>query len=272
MTDITFSLDGKTVTASEGESIWDVAKREGTRIPHLCHLDKPGYRADGNCRACMVDVEGERTLVASCIRKPTEGMVVRTDTERAEKSRAMVFELLAADMRPQEESPDNQSAFWEWAGTMGISGSDRYHSKFEDGGHDKGFDITNPAITVNLDACITCGACVRACREVQVNDVIGMAGRGHHSVPVFDIHDPMGLSTCVTCGECVQACPTGALFEKTLMDESGSKRAVQSFDRVVDSVCPFCGVGCLTSVARQGQQDRAGRWPRWSGKRTTGSA
>ena len=248
MTDITFSLDGKTVTASEGESIWDVAKREGTRIPHLCHLDKPGYRADGNCRACMVDVEGERTLAASCIRKPTEGMVVRTDSERAEKSREMVFELLASDMRPQDESPDNLSAFWEWAGTMGISGSDRFPSKFQEG-VDTGFDVTNPAIAVNLDACITCGACVRACREVQVNDVIGMAGRGNHSVPVFDIHDPMGLSTCVSCGECVQACPTGALFEKSLMDETNTKRAVQSFDRVVDSVCPFCGVGCLTSVA-----------------------
>ena len=248
MTKITFSLDGKSVTASEGESIWDVAKREGTRIPHLCHLDKPGYRADGNCRACMVDIEGERTLAASCIRMPTEGMVVHTDSERAQKSREMVFELLASDMRPQDEGPDNQSAFWEWAGTMGISGSERYPSKF-DAGAEAEFDVSNPAIAVNLDACITCGACVRACREVQVNDVIGMAGRGGHSVPVFDIHDPMGLSTCVTCGECVQACPTGALFEKTLMDESNTKRAVQSFDRVVDSVCPFCGVGCQTSVA-----------------------
>ena len=248
MSKVTFSLDGKSVTAAEGESIWDVAKREGTRIPHLCHLDKPGYRADGNCRACMVDIEGERTLAASCIRMPTDGMVVHTDTERAVKSREMVFELLASDMRPQDEGPDNQSAFWEWAGTMGISGSDRFPSKFG-AGEEAEFDVSNPAIAVNLDACITCGACVRACREVQVNDVIGMAGRGNHSVPVFDIHDPMGLSTCVTCGECVQACPTGALFEKSLMDESNTQRAVQSFDRVVDSVCPFCGVGCQTSVA-----------------------
>ena len=249
MTDITFSLDGKAVKASENETIWDVAKREGTRIPHLCHLDQPGYRPDGNCRACMVDIEGERTLAASCIRKPNEGMVVRTDTERAEKSRHMVFELLASDMKPQDESPDNQSAFWEWASSMGIDGSQRFPSKFDDPGMDRGFDISNPAIAVNLDACITCGACVRACREVQVNDVIGMAGRGNHSVPVFDIHDPMGLSTCVTCGECVQACPTGALYEKTLMDEGNTKRDVQEFDKVVDSVCPFCGVGCQTSVA-----------------------
>ena len=248
MSDTTkFTLDGKEVTASEGESIWDVAKREGTRIPHLCHLDKPGYRSDGNCRACMVEVEGERVLAASCIRIPTEGMVVKTDTERADKSRKMVFEMLAADMRPQEEGPDDQSPFWEWADSMGISGSDRFEAKF-DAQHEAEFDISNPAIAVNMDACIACNACVRACREVQVNDVIGMGERGSHSVPVFDLADPMGLSTCVTCGECVQACPTGALYEKTLMDESCKTREIKEFDKAVDSVCPFCGVGCQTTV------------------------
>ena len=103
---ITFTLDGKTVTAAEDETIWDVAKREGTKIPHLCHVDMPGYRPDGNCRACMVDVEGERVLAASCIRKPAAGMVVKTDTERARKSREMVFELLASNMRPATDGPD----------------------------------------------------------------------------------------------------------------------------------------------------------------------
>lgn len=246
---ITFELDGKSVAADAGETIWEVAKREGTRIPHLCHVDMPGYRPDGNCRACMVEIDGERVLAASCIRKPAEGMVVRTATERAVKSRQMVVELLASNMRPPEESPDNQSMFWDWASSMGVAGSDRYPSKFADGHATAEFDVTNPAIAVNMDACITCGACVRACREVQVNDVIGMAERGNRSVPVFDIHDPMGLSTCVTCGECVQACPTGALYEKSLMDETRTVRAVQDFDKVVDSVCPFCGVGCQTKVA-----------------------
>ncbi|MDX1731349.1 MAG: molybdopterin-dependent oxidoreductase, partial [Aurantimonas coralicida] len=246
---ITFELDGKSVAADAGETIWEVAKREGTRIPHLCHVDMPGYRPDGNCRACMVEIDGERVLAASCIRKPAEGMVVRTATERAVKSRQMVVELLASNMRPPEESPDNQSMFWDWASSMGVAGSDRYPSKFADGHATAEFDVTNPAIAVNMDACITCGACVRACREVQVNDVIGMAERGNRSVPVFDIHDPMGLSTCVTCGECVQACPTGALYEKSLMDETRTVRSVQDFDKVVDSVCPFCGVGCQTKVA-----------------------
>ncbi|MBB4004373.1 formate dehydrogenase subunit alpha [Aurantimonas endophytica] len=245
---INFTLDGKSVAAGETETIWDVAKREGTRIPHLCHVDMPGYRPDGNCRACMVEVDGERVLAASCIRKPAEGMVVRTDTERAVKSREMVVELLASNMRAREDGPDNQSMFWQWASSMGVSGS-RYASKFAGEHVEAEFDISNPAIAVNMDACIACGACVRACREVQVNDVIGMAQRGNRTVPVFDIHDPMGLSTCVTCGECVQACPTGALYEKSLMDETRTHRAVQEFDKVVDSVCPFCGVGCQTKVA-----------------------
>ncbi len=250
MTDrIEFILDGKTVTAEPGETIWTVAKREGTRIPNLCHVDLPGYRPDGNCRACMVEVNGERVLAASCIRKPTAGMEVQTGSDRAVKSREMVFELLASNMRPAEEGPDSQAPFWQWASSMGISGSDRYASKFDASAEAAEFDISNPAIAVNLDACIACGACVRACREVQVNDVIGMAQRGDHSIPVFDIHDPMGLSTCVSCGECVQACPTGALYEKSLMDDTATRRVVQDFDKVVDTLCPFCGVGCQTKVA-----------------------
>ena len=244
---ISFTLDGKPVLAEPFETIWDVAKREGVRIPHLCHVDLPGYRPDGNCRACMVEIEGERVLAASCIRKPAKGMSVKTDTERADKARRTVFELLASNMRPAEEGPDNQSAFWSWAASMGIRGSGRFPSKYAD--VEPEFDVSNPAIAVNLDACIACGACVRACREVQVNDVIGMAARSDRAAPIFDMHDPMGLSTCVTCGECVQACPTGALYEKSLMDAGGKTRAVQSFDKIVDSVCPYCGVGCQTSVA-----------------------
>ena len=95
---------------------------------------------------------------------------------------------------------------------------------------------------VNLDACIQCGLCVRACREVQVNDVIGMAYRNHDSKIVFDFDDPMGESTCVACGECVQACPTGALMPAVMLDEKQTR--VTYADRKVDSLCPFCGVGC----------------------------
>ena len=170
---ISFTLDGKAVVAEPGQTIWDVAKREGVRIPHVCHVDLPGYRADGNCRTCMVEIEVERVLAASCIRKPAKGMSVKTDNERAQKARRAVFELLVSNMRPAEEGPDNRSAFWSWAESMGIHGPGRFPSKYAETSAE--FDVSNPAIAVNMDACIACGACVRACREVQVNDVIGMA-------------------------------------------------------------------------------------------------
>ena len=94
---VKFILDGKEVEALEGETIWQVAKRLGTDIPHLCYSPEPGYRADGNCRACMVEIEGERVLAASCIRKPSAGMKVKAASERAKTARQMVFELLISD-------------------------------------------------------------------------------------------------------------------------------------------------------------------------------
>ncbi|WP_288901118.1 formate dehydrogenase subunit alpha [uncultured Sneathiella sp.] len=228
---ITFELDGVEVTAEAGQSIWDVAKREGTLIPHLCHADRIGFEADGNCRACMVEVEGERVLAASCIRKPTDGMKVRTATVRAEKSRKMVMELLIADQPDRETAYDANSHFWQMADRQLIATS-RFAPR-----EMPSEDMSHPAMAVNLDACINCNLCVRACRDVQVNDVIGMAGRGVHSKIVFDFDDPMGDSTCVGCGECVQACPTGALLEKSVLHDD-------HIDREVNSVCPFCGVGC----------------------------
>ena len=107
-------------------------------------------------------------------------------------------------------------------------------------------DLSHPAMAVNLDACIDCGLCVRACREVQVNDVIGMGFRNIDASPVFDFDDPMGLSTCVACGECVQACPTGALMPKSIVDPI-TQHGSREVDREVHSVCPYCGVGCQIS-------------------------
>jgi formate dehydrogenase major subunit len=233
---ITFTLDGRSVEAAPGETIWQVAQRLGTEIPHLCYAPEPGYRADGNCRACMVEVEGERVLAASCIRKPTEGMKVKTASERAKHARRTVFELLIADQPERALAHDPDSKFWQWADKVEI-GASRFAPRTAPAP-----DPSHPAMRVNLDACIHCNLCVRACREVQVNDVIGMAYRGHGAKVVFDFDDPMGRSTCVGCGECVQACPTGALLEASLLDEAGV--LAHKPDREVNSVCPYCGVGC----------------------------
>src|SRR5215217_2572477 len=111
---IAFTLNGVEVHAREGETIWQVAKRQGTDIPHLCYSPQPGYRPDGNCRACMVEIQGERVLAASCIRKPTPGMKVAAGTDRAVRARRMVFELLLADQPPRPSTHDPDSSFWRW--------------------------------------------------------------------------------------------------------------------------------------------------------------
>jgi formate dehydrogenase major subunit len=233
---ITFTLDGKEVEASADETIFRIARRHGIKLPHLCYSPKPGYRPDGNCRVCMVEIEGERVLAASCIRKPTAGMKVKTQTERAKTARRMVAELLLADQPALDIAHDPESEFWKIAKREHLEKA-RFVSRPAPQP-----DRSHPAMAVNLDACIHCNLCVRACREVQVNDVIGMAGRGHNAKIVFDFDDPMGASTCVACGECVQACPTGALMPSSLVDASNVRTGFA--ERSVDSVCPYCGVGC----------------------------
>ncbi len=232
----TFTIDDREIDIREGETIFRAARRLGVKLPHLCYSPKPGYRPDGNCRVCMVEVEGERVLAASCIRMPTPGMKVKTQTDRATTARRMVAELLVADQPGLEIAHDPDSELWKIA----------KRQKIEPGRFPRDTrptpDRSHPAMAVNLDACIHCNLCVRACREVQVNDVIGMAGRGHHAKIVFDFDDPMGESTCVACGECVQACPTGALMPATLVDERNVFTGKP--DREVNSVCPYCGVGC----------------------------
>ena len=245
MTDtIRFTLDGQQVEAERGMTIWEISNGRGLVIPHLCHKPAPGYRPDGNCRACMVEIEGERTLAASCIREPQEGMVVKTDTARAENARKMVVEMLLADQPERDVAHDKSSHLWDMAELNGISES-RMPKLEKD--RIPLLDDSHVAMSVNLDACIQCGLCVRACREVQVNDVIGMSGRGHDAYPTFDFADPMGDSTCVACGECVQACPTGALMPATVVDDQQIGDS-GDYDREVKSVCPFCGVGCQVSL------------------------
>jgi formate dehydrogenase major subunit len=233
---IRFLLDGEQVEARPGESIWQVARRYGRHIPHLCYAPQPGYRADGNCRVCVVEIEGERVLAASCLRKPVEGMRVNTQLDRVETAQRMVMELLLADQPERASSPDQHGELWRWADELGVNTS-RFPRRAA-----AEADASHPAMRVALQACIHCTLCVRACREVQINDVIGMAYRGGHSKVVFDFDDPMGASSCVACGECVQVCPTGALREATRVDARGVGSTGVSGE--VASVCPYCGVGC----------------------------
>ena len=224
---IEFRLNGEAVSARPDETIIEAAQRRGVEIPYLCY--KPGMRPDGNCRACMVEIKGERVLAPSCCRKPAAGMEVSSDSPRAVHSQKIIVEMLAADVPARVYKLDSELEQWKrWLGL----GTPRFAARAQPKA-----DLSHPAIAVNLDACIQCTRCVRACREEQVNDVIGYAFRGSHSAIVFDLGDPMGVSTCVACGECVQACPTGALAP-------ANDAYLVVADRVVPSVCPYCGVGC----------------------------
>ena len=225
---VTFNLNGREVHGGATETLIQIAKREGIEIPHLCYME--GMVTAGNCRVCMVEINGERVLAPSCCRAPTPGMTVVTDSERALASQKMVLELLLSDMPETIYTRHNEVD--QWAQKLSV-GKPRFEARKQQVKQ----DASHPGITVNLDACIQCTRCVRACRDEQVNDVIGFAFRGEDSKIVFDMDDPMGLSTCVACGECVQACPTGALMPARDV-------ALTVPDKKVDSVCPYCGVGC----------------------------
>ena len=241
MSTVEFTLNGQSVQAPAGKSIFNIAKELGIHIPHLCH--KEGLEPDGNCRACVVEIDGERTLAPSCCRSATAGMKVQTDSPRAQKSQDMVLEMLLADLPEQgykwleDDATAPHGELSQWAQSRQVQVRPQLAALRREA---VPADLSHPAMAVNLDACIQCNRCQRACRDLQVNDVIGLAFRGAHTQVVFDLADPMGGSSCVGCGECVQACPTGALMPK-------SHIGAQKVDREVDSVCPFCGVGCLVT-------------------------
>ncbi len=227
---VNFKLNGREIQGRTNETLIQIAKREGIEIPHLCYKESPDLVDNvGNCRACVVEIDGERVLAPSCCRYPKDGMAVTTDSERAVKSQKLVLELLLSDM--PETAYTRHNELDDWAARMAV-GKPRFAPRPL-----VAADPSHPAITVNLDACIQCTRCVRACREEQQNDVIGFAFRGSEAKIVFDMDDPMGASTCVGCGECVQACPTGAIMP-------ANNVGLLVPDKKVNSVCPFCGVGC----------------------------
>jgi formate dehydrogenase major subunit len=234
---VTLSIDGRTVTVPEGTTIWQAARDVGVDIPVLCHDER--YDPVGVCRMCVVDTGG-RVYAAACVRPCEQDMRVETATPEVERSRAVLAELLLADQPAREDDPKQSTT----ADNELIALADRYAiSDVADlfAGPSRGTDLSNPVIAVDHDACILCDRCVRACDDIQGNDVIGRSGKGYATRIAFDLNDPMGSSSCVTCGECVAACPTGALTNKPI---NGTPVRPRSELDAVETVCPYCGVGC----------------------------
>src|SRR3954471_22960973 len=229
------TIDGVAVTVPSGTTIFTAAKHAGIDIPVLCHDER--YDPVGVCRMCVVDVGG-RVLAAACVRPCEEGMEVTTANAKVEKQRAVLTELLMSD-QPDEDPKESTTG-----DNLLLDLARRYdtgHAERLPQARGRGLDDSNPVISVNHDACILCDRCVRACDDIQGNDVIGRSGKGYSTRIAFDLNDPMGASSCVTCGECVQACPTGALTNKPIRGIPIRPR--EELD-AVDSVCPYCGVGC----------------------------
>jgi formate dehydrogenase major subunit len=234
---VTLRIDGREVTVQDGTTILDAAAKLGIEIPVLCHDER--YDAVGVCRMCVVDV-GARFYAAACVRPCEEGMEVTTNSDRIERQRAMLTELLLADQPDPEVDPKETTT----ADNELLVLVRQYGLAKDDGipqAQGRGIDDSNPVISVNHDACILCDRCVRACDDIQGNDVIGRSGKGYATRIAFDLNQPMGESSCVTCGECVAACPTGALTNKPIHDVPIQPREKL---RQVDTVCPYCGVGC----------------------------
>jgi predicted molibdopterin-dependent oxidoreductase YjgC len=217
---ITLTIDGKPVTVPEGTTIWDAAQRAGIAIPVLCH--SPRLRPVGVCRMCVVDV-GERVLAASCVRQCADGQKVVTNSEKVQAQRRVLTQLLLSDYPKvsRRQAATGADELLDLARDLGVPAT-----PFPDGtgaATARGADMSSPVIAVDHQACILCDRCIRACDELQNNDVIGRTSRGYTARIAFDLNNPMGESTCVSCGECMAVCPTGALTNKSWGGMAGAK-------------------------------------------------
>lgn len=249
---LTVTIDGRPVQVTPGTTLYAAAQQAGLDLPVLCH--SPKLDPVAVCRMCVVEVQGARVLQAACIRQTEDGMVVQTQSDKVLRSRAMLTELLMSDYPTGEETHNGQAPRYtgkrnlllDLAAQQGITAP-----RFPARPAARARDTSSAVIQVDHNACILCDRCIRACDDVQCNEVIGRAGKGAQATIAFDNDLPMGQSSCVSCGECMAACPTGALIDKPLtlsvLQDAQLKK--------VDSLCPYCGVGCSTTYTVDTQRN-----------------
>jgi formate dehydrogenase alpha subunit len=229
----TFDLDGRKISFAEGQTVLEAARDAGINIPSLCRHRKTG--APGNCRLCVVEVEGMEGLQVSCRLPAAAGMAVRAHSETLMEVRRSLIALLLSNGRHDCDTceADGLCELQEAARLLGVEKPDFIVDRPY-----PPVDRSSPMIVRRPELCIGCGRCVTACRAQVVHDVLDFGGRGADRRVICDEDLPLGQSDCVNCGECVQLCPTGAL-----LDKATSSRSLRDADPV-DTLCPYCGVGC----------------------------
>jgi bidirectional [NiFe] hydrogenase diaphorase subunit len=204
----TLTIDGKMVSAREGETILEAAREAGVRIPTLCQVD--GLSRPAACRLCLVEVAGTNRLLASCVTAAAEGMEVQTDTPRLREYRKLIVEMLLTERNHicAVCVVNGHCELQDLAASLGVD-----HVRLEYLSPKVGVDISHPRFGMDHNRCVLCTRCVRVCDEVEGAHTWDVAGRGIGSRVITDLNQPWGESpTCTSCGKCVQSCPTGALF------------------------------------------------------------
>jgi formate dehydrogenase alpha subunit len=237
---VMFTIDGREVRGSENATILDVARREGIFVPTLCYDQR--LAPFGACRVCLVGIEGARGPVAACTTPVRNGIVVNTKDETAQRVARSVVELVLSDYPPDALQRDGQNdgedrnELRQVARHFGLEGS-----RFAGERHSYAKDDRHPYIKMDLNECIVCGRCVRACDEIQGTFALAYSGRGWDTKIVAGMDSSFTDSACVSCGACVSTCPTGALDEAAF-------RAKETVDQTVTTTCAYCGVGCSLDV------------------------
>ena len=237
----TLTLDGTEVEFTEGETLYEVARRHEKEIPTLCY--DPRLEPFGGCRLCVVEVEGQRNPVASCTMKATPGMVVRTQTDAVEAHRKTLLELVVSENREVDVDQLRGYASQELTALVDKyrARTDRFKGK--QSGTSRS-DDNNPFILRDYDLCISCYRCVRVCAEQEGDYAISVMNRGFGTQITTEFEGLLENSACTFCGQCIQTCPTGALADRKAMRHIEVPGKIQK----TRTICPYCGVGCSVDI------------------------